>query len=558
MCFKRILLLSDYPDLIKYQQVDPAVIRQLYTLLFLFDYFTQGSDTVIQWNDRSKMDYQHLWRADSDLRHYADRFLAGLPWDDIAFGADDLIVCHFDYDIHLGRYLADRYHGTFDTANIYALADPSYNAAKSHFKSVQELFRPGGVWEVTEAIKKGVLSSFKQAMSGGYVSCGREELERLFDGLLTNISAGNLDKKGRHYNRILILDDYKRSFFIGDSTIWVRFYKKILRHCGLYGEVVINCNNPRVGPRLQALYPAVFGKEVAITCTPLSQLSLSSFDLILVEGDAFIKFLVHLKDAGPELSLHPSIYTVFTLREEHSEDRYHLEFMGNGNHPLVRTGSNNVDKEIYVSEEEVSAADEWLEQQGIQRGDYLVILQNGSTEEKKVLIFDEFMAFICRLLERAGTKILLLDEEQPLIRLRLTSVQNDKVIFAGRRGLRTDMCLIASRYTRLVVGPCTGIFHLANGVLTYQVNNGIRAAGDLPFLLVYTGKQAHDEGYLPKSWWRHSLVHCVHLIEKNHRQELVSLDDSPDDADTFLAIAGEVQSISAAMLWSYLSTVVTL
>jgi hypothetical protein len=296
---------------------------------------------------------------------------------------------------------------------------------------------------------------------------------------------------------------------------------------------------------------------------PWEQTDYNAFDLIIVEGDLVLKFLLHLSSSYDGQLRNTDIYHIVTLREEHSQDAYNWEFF---NHCKIAgeisSGKNNADKEIYVSDEELRAAEQWLEGKGINNGDQLVILQNGSTEDKKVLLFEEFIQLVISLLQKEHIKLLLFDDsrnsQEEMVRPRLTEEQNNRVFFASGLGLRKDMCLIASKYTRLVIGPCTGIFHLANGAITYLVNNGIRKKEDLPCLLVYTGLQAHDEGYLPGNWWNHSFVRCAIIVKHEDQHILVGLEDSPADTDSFRAVAGEVQSITAAMLLSYLSAFATL
>ncbi|SFW13618.1 glycosyltransferase family 9 protein [Chitinophaga sancti] len=543
---ERILILSDYPDMIKHQQVHAPMITQLYTTLFLIDHFSH----IIHFNDRSSISYSTLWHPDSYLQHYADRFLIHRSWSDIDFPSYDRIICHFDYELTLQTYL-HTHHPQLSHDHIYSLVNPAYKAPTPIFKTVSTLFRQGSIWEVSSTLKLGSLHAFKQDLIQAYIGRKREDEEQRFHSLLQKITQNN---KRIPIRKILILDDYKRSFFIGDSTVWVRFYKKVLRHCGDYTETVINCNNQRTGPRLQELYTTTFGAHVSISCLPWEQLDLSHYDLILVEGDLVLQFLLYIAPMYDTVLQHTAIYTITALKQDDFDDRYGWEFFKNS----IASGNPAADKEIYISPSEIATADTWLENKGICQDDYLVILQNGSTEDKKVILFNEFVKLLQSLLQKEKVKVVIFDvpggNTEESIQPFLTAAEYNNVIFVSGMGLRKDMSLIASRYTRLVIGPCTGILHLANGALTYLVNNGHTQNRHVPFLLVYTGIQAHDEAYLPYNWWRHSLVHCAVIVN----QHLVSLENSPADITTFQQTAGEVQHITAQMLMDYLSAEPTL
>ncbi|MBW8686009.1 glycosyltransferase family 9 protein [Chitinophaga rhizophila] len=560
MLLENILILADYPDLIKHQKIHAPLVRQLYTTLFLLDHFTAGQPAVIQLNDRSKMDYRQLWNPQSPPSTFINRFLSHLPWDDIDFSAYSLIICHFDYEQILQRYLNNRYQGQYPQDKIYSLVNPAYKPAAPIYKSIITLFHPKGKWEVPDTLKNSTLHSFKQSLTTAWKGHTRKEQEQSFHALLLKIIAANKRYTPPGYRKILVLDDYKRSFFIGDSTVWVRFMKRVLRNCGAYEEVKINCYNYGIAPRLRELYGNTFGENVTISCLPWEQLNFSDYDLILVEGDLMLPFLLHISPLYDAALLQTAIYTLTPLKEDDFEDSYGWDFLTQ--HPATAPRSLNEDKEIYITDAALTTADQWLEKHGITSEDYLVILQNGSTEDKKVLLFSEFIAVLQGLLLNPRVKVLIFDgaehKQENNIQPLLTVAQKERVLFAAGLGLTMDMCLIASPYTRLAIGPCTGIFHLANGAVTYLVNNGLRDRSQIPYMLVYTGKQAHDEGYLPRNWWNNSFVNCAVIIRQDDQLLLVPLEESPADTDTFQNIAGEVHAITAAMLMAYLPSLPTL
>lgn len=555
---KKILILSDLPDLVRFQKIDYLMIRQIYVILFLLNYFKENNDTEIYINDRSGLSYNTLWKNDSKLYNFINPFLINESWDDIVFLEYDLIICQYGYEIAFYNYLFKRYHYHFDERKIYSLINPRNTSANYLFTPVNQLFRSGGLFEVSDNVKTEELAAFKKEIVRSYIENKKEDHEKAFEALLNQIIAVNQKRKNKTYKRILILDDYNRNFYIGDTTIWYRFFKKAIRYCGDYEEVIINCNNPRTYQLLYTLYQNSFGKKVSLSNKTWDQISLNTFDLIILETDLILKFLSYITPFYSSIFKDTSIYTITPLKEELLLDVHNWDFYNN--HKKVDeleivNSKFSIDKEIFISEKEQEEANSWLEQQGLKEENHLFVVLNDSAKDKKVLLVEEFIAFIKKLIQVKNVKILLFGEKglekRRALNESLTIEEMHKVIFSEGLGIRKDMGLLASKFTKAIIGPCTGMLHLANGIFTYLFNHQLIKKESIPFMLVYTGRQEHDIGYLPKSWWNNSLVECAVIVNDNDQNTLINLEQSPGDTTAFNALAADIQSINAEMLFEF-------
>jgi hypothetical protein len=183
--------------------------------------------------------------------------------------------------------------------------------------------------------------------------------------------------------------------------------------------------------------------------------------------------------------------------------------------------------ELYVSEEEKDWANQWLESNGIREGNDLYVILDSTKESSKLLNINVHLKFLSALLSKDNARVLVFDEKNigkdRFYREGLGERLSKKMIFSKRFSLRNNLCLIASKYTRMVFGPCTGVMHCSSSIFNYSVLMGAHR-GEIPLMVVYTGWLGKEK-YNVNEWWGTSpLVNCLLLMKKDGRKTLVTLD----------------------------------
>jgi len=113
--------------------------------------------------------------------------------------------------------------------------------------------------------------------------------------------------------------------------------------------------------------------------------------------------------------------------------------------------------------------------------------------------------------------------------------------------LRESMCLLGAAPVKAVIGPCTGLLHLANGIYTHSLQAGRIGEQDLPLLLTYVGYQY--AGYSPWNWWAKTRVAClVHRLDAQGEPGLRPLAECPREASRFEQGALPASQITARLL----------
>lgn len=189
---------------------------------------------------------------------------------------------------------------------------------------------------------------------------------------------------------------------------------------------------------------------------------------------------------------------------------------------------NRTPVELFVTKEEQQWADSWLREKGLRENEQLFIILDTTTRREKLLSMPVYFGLITDLLKRENVKVLNFDEANigkekfysELLGAKLTG----KFIFSKGLSIREAMCLLASSYTKLVFGPCTGMMHCASGIYNNYVSNGLNKAR-APVLITYTGKYLPDEGHV-YLWWNNApLMNVLVLRNRNNKKTMLLLDD---------------------------------
>jgi len=202
------------------------------------------------------------------------------------------------------------------------------------------------------------------------------------------------------------------------------------------------------------------------------------------------------------------------------------------NRRMMEVGRIEEPGELYVSDEERAWADGWLEAKGMKQGEELFILLDSTLRKEKLLNPIVYFEFVANLLKRDKARILIFDEaelgKEDYYRAWLGDAAMHKLIVSKKMKLREDICLLASNYTRLVFGPCTGLMHCASSLYNHFVAKGL-PAGQAPLLMVYTGQYRNLE-LNAYTWWGHApLINCLMLKRRASGVRMELLHDLPEE-----------------------------
>jgi hypothetical protein len=183
--------------------------------------------------------------------------------------------------------------------------------------------------------------------------------------------------------------------------------------------------------------------------------------------------------------------------------------------------------EIYITQEERDWGSLWLEERGITKGERLFIMCDSSSTKSKVLSRTVYFDLLNELLSINDSRILIFDEgnvgKEEFYQKWLGANNMKKFIFSKGLSLRDNLCLIASSYTKMVFGPCTGLMHCSSAMYNYYVRCGMDQQ-DIPLMITYTGIYTKENKNADFWWGRSPLIHCLLLKEKDGNAELVELD----------------------------------
>ncbi len=111
----------------------------------------------------------------------------------------------------------------------------------------------------------------------------------------------------------------------------------------------------------------------------------------------------------------------------------------------------------------------------------------------------------------------------------------------------------ANKNVTAIIGPCTGLMHIANGIYSYKLNRKIISDNELPLLFVYVGLQFYS-AYNAWNWWSGSLVHCAVINKKLSGGKILKpLTDCPMNTVKFQENCLPVSEITSEMIINYIS-----
>lgn len=211
---------------------------------------------------------------------------------------------------------------------------------------------------------------------------------------------------------------------------------------------------------------------------------------------------------------------------------------------------NDKPYELYFSAEEQQWGNEWLEENGMKKVEDLYVIVDNASHRSKVLNLDTYYDVLIHLLQKENARILILDHENmdkaSFYQRWLGDELFSKIIVAKGLTLRQNLCLISSRYTKMVFGPCTGVLHCAAAIYTHFQRNGL-AASKVPLIITYTGP------WDAKFWWGNSLLaNCLLLRNVNGKKEMAVLKELSESEQQNIEDRLNCSEYTSEMLTGYI------
>ena len=212
-------------------------------------------------------------------------------------------------------------------------------------------------------------------------------------------------------------------------------------------------------------------------------------------------------------------------------------------------------KELRLLDEEHNWAHQWLRSKGVVEHDLLIILLLGASSTDKVMDGKEILGLVRALsLNGVGVKFIFISEmlhpENQWVEAEIEARRCANAIVAEGLGLRKVMSLMAHRQVAAIIGPCTGLMHLADGIYSYLMNHRIVNLDNCPLLLTYSGKQAPEKRYHPNNWWGDAniVTCCICVKSITNEKQLLPLKNCPKDLKTFNSISLIAREIGGELL----------
>jgi hypothetical protein len=257
-------------------------------------------------------------------------------------------------------------------------------------------------------------------------------------------------------------------------------------------------------------------------------IDLGNYDIVFCISYKETELLRILHDRyGDEIGNGRLRSAVFSLSKELLRTKSDSDFILPINSELIEKMRTPLPGELYISDEERDWAESWLYAKGVEKDDQLFVCCDSSSENYKLLNVIVYFDFLKYLLGKSRSKILIFDErgigKADFYKVWLGDTIKDKLVVSEKMSLREDFRIIASRSTRLVFGPCTGLLHCASSIYNHYINKGMPLS-ELPRIITYTGIYPNTP-LNAQFWWGNSpLVQCLFLknIEGKKRIRLLS------------------------------------
>ncbi|MDF2476414.1 MAG: hypothetical protein K0S24_1897 [Sphingobacterium sp.] len=563
----KILILCDSHDFVR-NGTNVVFLKQLYVAVFILKHILGIKNHNIHINNRSLFGFEEFWEPNSKLLNFFEGHCFRNTWNEIDMLNYEIIICIPELQMSLKEHIVQNY-GRCNDLRLISFTEVQY-PCEMIFSEIGTLFTKGGLFEFERSSANiEAISEFKKEINRSLVNFDYAKQESLIPELLPLVSDFNERVRSQSISDILILDDYCRPAFIGDTFFWLSRLRSLLKNFPDYCRVTINIVNPIVYEIVCECYRNSLPERIKLLNISWEYLFQQNFDIILCYKDIFLKYLWYLRSCSFQISR--TIFYTFMVDNPGIESKgATLDF--NANIPYIKYGDRLINsglsyksaefREIALTDQEIDWGDKWLEHYGVSETDKLHIFLLGSSSSKKVISDLEVSYFLKYLLQQdSSNKIILVNEnslnEKKWLRSSLESFVN-QIVPVENLALRKVMCLIGNRNVKTVIGPCTGLMHLADGIYSNLINHNVIAAADCPLLLTYTGQQESERSYHPNNWWGMSKLTQCCVAMKNAAIEgeaiLLPLSKCPMDYMSFQEQSVSADTITCDMLVEYLET----
>ncbi|WP_293928014.1 hypothetical protein [Sphingobacterium sp. UBA6320] len=564
---KNILILCDSHDLIRHENYNYLLLKQLYTYVYLLKIQDTLDELNIHINNRSKFTFGIFFKEGSYMDIYLDKYLKAEKWDQIDFSKYHLIVCLPEYQklllpIHLDLQLLN------SSIEFYSFRELQFPEEKI-FESASSIFKDGSCFAISKDINLDQkLTSFKGKFDQSLKKLSISKLERNI-GYQMNLFVKNKSfAKLENLKKIIILDDFQRPFFIGDSVYWFAKLRKLCFHFADHTEITINIINKISYKNVNEIFLRSLPLNVHITNKDWNTINFSQYDLILCNNDIQSKFHWYLDELPCNHQQNIPSFTFSVKDERKVSTSPTLDFYSIlnklGYTKQLLQADHLYDQQKFIGlpihDDESFWAEAWFKENGISKDNKIIIIFHGASAKNKTLEDIELVKLLVLLnVGDSNIKILLLtykiDEQHEELRTSICNNPNfNHVIIGDSLKIRDLMSLLIQPNIELILGPCTGHMHLADGIYTHLLEVNEKTKNDIPIILTYAGKQDPERNYHPYNWWKHSKIVdcCVGMINTESLSYLTNHHNCPKDLHAFNESSIFAKDIKAQTLLNFI------
>lgn len=564
-----VLVINNFLDQIVNENIEQKMISQIYMICYLFSRVFEADETQkIHLCTEEYFNYNSIWKEGSLMLGFVDEFICGQSWEKMIFTDYDFIICHPLYEKEVLKHIEENYFDDFLNGvgfpKLFSLVDTSSTALSSDFIPYVTLLTDR-LQPTFSKSKLEEISRFKKMITSDYTGFDLSKQEVSFHDLIKNISINNANNTKQSFRRILLIDDHKRSFYIGDSCFWLQNINVNIKKNFPEGDITVICRDQRKINFFNKIFKRSLDENLSFEYSKWEDVDFRDYDIILYDSDLSIRFLTYVREhyetkfeGTPILN-----YSNRNINETECFSELHYLFFFERRQPKadlisnIKAAKSNTEFEIRMQDEERRGADLWLRAEGVKEDEKIVVLIFNSSSPFKMLTPDMQLDLIKSTAQNMVAKVLLFDEKGiglgDYLKSSLPAEVMDKVIVATQMGIRMDMALLSAPAIAAIISPCTGMMHLANGLFRYLKKNGFIARKDMPLMLVYTGNfMGFDIAYHPNIWWFNSLVKCAVLARTEQGVALVKLNKIPSGIPEYNEISMPLKDMCTEHLFEFL------
>jgi ADP-heptose:LPS heptosyltransferase len=347
----------------------------------------------------------------------------------------------------------------------------------------------------------------------------------MLESVLQRIIENNEKKEKDDPRRVLIII-WPSKFYLGDNCLLLSHLRFV---SSFFKDATLDINYPdRYAEYVDLLENNPFVND--LINQEWIDIDFNRYDMIMLlhpQEQFFLEFLAgHYGDRIAENRFNPRIYSFSASIDRKSAPIF----------PVYQTLNEFIDEryadgplhEFFISDEEKNWGNAWLEDEGVGKDDKVIVLLDEAASGHKLLKTHVYFEVVNYFLRFQNVKLLIFDKKAMgkagFYKAWLGDAGSEKIICAREMPLRKSLCILSSKYIKVVFGPCTGLLHCAAGVCGALMNSG-QEVTHTPLVIVYTGKYPPFEG-TAFTWWGRSMVNCWVLKKgKNGSKEVTHLRD---------------------------------